>query len=170
MVIRKYSNDEYSNPKLQSAYEIFEANDLIVISGPRRSGKTTMVMRLLLPHAQDIDRCLVLTNPSDWKHVNVEYNNIVIIEDFCGKWSYDREMASQWLHKFDTIQACVEEGKIKVLITCCDENLQKCWDENMWHELLETSIHIETVETDRKLNFCGPKGYVASRSSVDEGQ
>ena len=97
--------------------------------------------------------------------INVFY----VLLHSCGKCSYDREMASQWLNKFDTIQACVEEGKIRVMITCCDENLQQCWDEKVWHELLELSIHVDAVENDRTLTFFGPKGYVSHCSSVDKG-
>ncbi|XP_060570397.1 uncharacterized protein LOC132728742 [Ruditapes philippinarum] len=100
----------------ENALEEFRSKKVIVISGPRCSGKTTLALSLLSSY-QD-GHYLILTEPDDLSCVRFGVTCVVIIEDLGGKYMFEMSIIQKWLRKLDMLYSAVKDGKLNVIITC----------------------------------------------------
>lgn len=120
----------------------FKQNKMIVITGPRRSGKTSLAVALLASSCP-LSHSRVLFEPSDVKTLDLKSPCLVVIDDFAGKYRYEMDDVSKWFKAFDYLYYGTKSGKIKVIITCEKGKLEKCCKEVEAHSLLEHQVCIE---------------------------
>jgi energy-coupling factor transporter ATP-binding protein EcfA2 len=124
---------------LENALEAFRSKKVIVIFGPRGSGKTTLALSLLSSY-QD-GHYLILTEPDDLSCIGFGVTCVVIIEDLGGKYSFEMSVIQKWLRKFDMLYSAIKDGKLNVIITCLTDRLSLCVHESK-HPMLETVIEL----------------------------
>lgn len=135
----KYTDDN----TILSAETMFRRKKILIICGPRECGKTTLALHLL-KHYQE-GHYLIITEPEDFAHVRFGVTCVVLLEDLCGKYDYDRHVAFKWFRKFDVICSLVKQGKLNVVITCDEDMLKKLKKETTGHPLLENVLKLRSI-------------------------
>ncbi|XP_060580204.1 uncharacterized protein LOC132736991 [Ruditapes philippinarum] len=150
----------------ENALEGFRSKKVIVISGPRCSGKTTLALSLLTSY-QD-GHYLILTEPDDLSCVRFGVTCVVIIEDLGGKYSFEKSVIQKWLRKFDMLYSAVKDGKLNVIITCLTDRLLSCVHDSK-HPMLETVIELPkdcSVEIKKESSTDGNSVVYAGISTI----
>ncbi|XP_053398371.1 uncharacterized protein LOC123551372 [Mercenaria mercenaria] len=85
----KISSLQVDKDVLKEAKGKFKAKKAIVLTGPRKCGKTSVAVALASFYKPC--QCLLLTDPYDFKALDFQITCLVIIEDFTGKYCYDKK-------------------------------------------------------------------------------
>ena len=99
------------------AFEILESKKIVVLSGHPGEGKTSMAKHILKRYPSD--RCINLTEPEDWKHIDFSLDLIdaILIDDIFGSGVLDENLVKQWERKLADLSKIIKEKEIKVVLT-----------------------------------------------------
>ncbi|KAL3836864.1 hypothetical protein ACJMK2_022275 [Sinanodonta woodiana] len=131
------------------AGKLLEEKRSIVIKGNPGEGKTTIAFDLI-DNEKYRDRRVVVYSPRDWKTVDTDWVDIVVLEDILGKYDLDSSCLQEWMVYLPTIQEHVDAGKLQVIITTRADILEKAYS-NV--ELLKLfSDHLSLTLSSKNLN------------------
>ena len=99
------------------ALEILESENIVILSGHPGEGKTTMAKHLLTRFRTD--RCINLSEPKDWKHIDFSLNLIdaILIDDIFGSGVLDENLVKNWERKLKDMSKIIKKKYIYVIIT-----------------------------------------------------
>ncbi|XP_053392246.1 uncharacterized protein LOC128554938 [Mercenaria mercenaria] len=118
----------------------FKANKAVVLTGPKKCGKTSFAVAIASSY--DPSQCILLTEPNDFKTIDLQNTCLVIIDEFTGKYCYDKKDVYKWYSMFDHLYNATTAGQMNVIITCEKSKLDKCCDEVSPHPLLEHRVNM----------------------------
>ncbi|KAL3857957.1 hypothetical protein ACJMK2_012581 [Sinanodonta woodiana] len=107
--------------------KLLEEKRSIVIKGNPGEGKTTMSLHLIDNEKYE-DKRVVLHSADDWKTVDMEHVNIIVLEDVFGKYYFDHGLLLKWMVYLPTIQEHVNGGRLHVIVTSRVDILSKAKD------------------------------------------
>ncbi|XP_053381873.1 uncharacterized protein LOC123540355 [Mercenaria mercenaria] len=116
----------------------FKANKAIVLTGPKKCGKTSVAVALASSY--EPSQCLLLTEPNDFKKIDLKNTCLVIIEEFAGEYCYSKEDVYKWYSMFNHVYNAITSGQMNAIITCEKGKLEKCCVEISPHPLLEHRV------------------------------
>ncbi|XP_045181235.2 uncharacterized protein LOC123540347 [Mercenaria mercenaria] len=116
----------------------FRANKAIALTGPKKCGKTSVAVATASSY--DPSQCILLTEPNDFKTIDLKNTCLVIIDEFAGKYCYDEKDVYKWYSMFDHLYNAITAGQMNVIITCEKSKLDKSCDEVSPHPLLEHRV------------------------------
>lgn len=125
---------------LKKAEEIFRQQNFVVCVGELACGRSALAV-----HLAKLNRshsCIIVTEPDEFKYVELGKTDVLVILDFAGRFRYDEAKVYKWLEKFDLLYDAVQNGILSVIITCQESRLRMCRDEAASHIILEHTIHI----------------------------
>ncbi|KAL3836852.1 hypothetical protein ACJMK2_022263 [Sinanodonta woodiana] len=131
------------------AEKLLEKNGSIVIKGNPGEGKTTIALRLI-DNEMYRERRVVVNSPGDWKTVDIDWVDIVVLEDILGKYDLDPIRLQEWMVYLPTIQEHVDAGKLQVIITTRTDILVKAYPK-FW-SLKLFSDHLSLTLSSQNLN------------------
>ncbi|KAL3857951.1 hypothetical protein ACJMK2_012576 [Sinanodonta woodiana] len=111
----------------ETAKKLLEEKRSIVIKGNPGEGKTTMSL-ILIENEKYEDKRVVLHSADDWKTVDMEHVDIVVLEDVFGKYDFDHGLLQKWMVYLPTIQEHVDGGRLQVIVTSRVDILSKAKD------------------------------------------
>ena len=99
------------------ALEILESKKIVILSGHPGEGKTSMANHLLKRYPAG--RCINLTEPKQWDHLDFSLNLIdaILIDDIFGSGVLDENLVKQWRGKLDDMSRIVKGKNVNVVIT-----------------------------------------------------
>jgi hypothetical protein len=104
-----------------------------------------------LTSAYETAQCLLLNKPNNIIYIDFKNICLVIIDEFAGKYRYDKNEVCEWYETFDHLYRAVIAGKLNVLITCEKGKLEKCINEIGRHAILDHVVEIPLQTTVVKL-------------------
>ncbi|XP_053382765.1 uncharacterized protein LOC123540354 isoform X2 [Mercenaria mercenaria] len=116
----------------------FKANKAVVLTGPKKCGKTSVAVALASSY--DPSQCILLTEPNDFKTIDLRNTCLVIIDEFAGEYCYSKEDVYKWYSMFNHVYNAITAGKMNAIITCEKGKLEKCCVEISPHPLLEHRV------------------------------
>ncbi|XP_060571337.1 uncharacterized protein LOC132729571 [Ruditapes philippinarum] len=132
----------YVDPEmLKAAKTKMEENKSVIIIGNPASGKTSLAVALAASYERS--KVLLLTSPDQVQHVNYNKTHLVIIEDFAGKYNFDKVQACNWYRKLDLLKLMTSAGKLNLIVTCDKEQLKMCMDKIAIHLLFEHRVDLQ---------------------------
>ncbi|KAK3586375.1 hypothetical protein CHS0354_000899 [Potamilus streckersoni] len=108
----------------EKAKKLLEEKRSVVIKGNPGEGKTTTALHLIDNEIYS-DRRAVVYSPTDWKMVDTDWVDIIVIEDMFGQSDLDPDRLEKWMVYLPTIQEHVDAGKLQVIITTRVDILSK---------------------------------------------
>ncbi|KAK3599114.1 hypothetical protein CHS0354_016372 [Potamilus streckersoni] len=108
------------------AKTLLERNRSVVIKGNPGEGKTTTALHLIDNEIYR-DKRVVLNYPKEWKKVDTDSVDIVVIEDIFGQFDLDPARLQEWIVYLPTIQEHIDVGKISVIVTTRVDILLKAY-------------------------------------------
>ncbi|KAL3857962.1 hypothetical protein ACJMK2_012586 [Sinanodonta woodiana] len=111
----------------EKAKKLLDEKRSIVIKGNPGEGKTTMSLHLIDNEKYE-DKHVVLYSADDWKTVDMEHVDIVVLEDVFGKYDFDHGLLLKWMVYLPTIQEHVDGGSLQVIVTSRVDILSKAKD------------------------------------------
>ncbi|XP_053388800.1 uncharacterized protein LOC128551887 isoform X2 [Mercenaria mercenaria] len=129
---------EVNEALLQNADNRLKVQRVVIITGKRKSGKTTMAMELIKLIGTD-KNILMLDDASQLDQLNYENTEAIVIEDIGGVRPFDELQVKTWANKFETLYSLAVYGKIKIIITIDEELFDKVFKECR-HPLFAKSI------------------------------
>ncbi|XP_053397395.1 uncharacterized protein LOC123551881 isoform X1 [Mercenaria mercenaria] len=137
---------EYKNVQLmQKAKMKFNDNKVLVICGPKGSGKTTLAISLLKAY-QD-ENFLLLTEPEELKYVRQTDTLAILIENLAGYMKFDETEANKWFRKFDLLNAAVMDGCWRIVITM-QQGIFGEWSKLLpKHPLLDSAVQLSRTRS-----------------------
>ncbi|KAL3857958.1 hypothetical protein ACJMK2_012582 [Sinanodonta woodiana] len=111
----------------EKAKKLLEEKRSIVIKGNPGEGKTTMSL-ILIENEKYKDKRVVLHSADDWKTVDMEHVNIIVLDDVFGKYDFDHGLLLKWMVYLPTIQEHVDGGRLQVIVTSRVDILSKAKD------------------------------------------
>ncbi|KAK3588340.1 hypothetical protein CHS0354_040099 [Potamilus streckersoni] len=118
----------------EEAKKLLEGKRSIVIRGNPGEGKTTTAL-YLIDNEIHKNRRVVLYSPQDWKTVDTEWVDIVVLEDIFGKFDLDSGRLQEWMVYLPTVEDHHDAGKLQVIITTRDDILLKAYSMLGSHKL-----------------------------------
>ncbi|KAL3836869.1 hypothetical protein ACJMK2_022278 [Sinanodonta woodiana] len=131
------------------AEKLLEKNGSIVIKGNPGEGKTTIALHLI-DNEMYRDRRVVVNSPGDWKTVDTDWVDIVVLEDIFGKYDLDPSCLQEWMVYLPTIQEHIDAGKLQVIITTRTDILVKAYPK--FGSLKLFSDHLSLTLSSQNLN------------------
>ncbi|KAL3836848.1 hypothetical protein ACJMK2_022261 [Sinanodonta woodiana] len=108
------------------ARKLLKEKRSVVIKGNPGEGKTTIAFDLI-DNEMYRERRVVVYRPTDWKTVDTDWVDIVVLEDIFGKYDLDPSCLQEWMVYLPTIQEHVDTGKLQVIITTRADILVKAF-------------------------------------------
>ncbi|XP_053392244.1 uncharacterized protein LOC128554936 [Mercenaria mercenaria] len=136
----RISSSQVDEEILRKARLKFKSNKAIVLTGPKKCGKTSVAVALASSY--DPSQCILLTESNDFKTIDLKNTCLVIIDEFAGKYCYDEKDVYKWYSMFDHLYNTITAGQMNVIITCEKSKLDKCCDEVSPHPVLEHRVSI----------------------------
>ncbi|XP_053391879.1 uncharacterized protein LOC128554620 isoform X1 [Mercenaria mercenaria] len=118
------SSSQENESVIKEARDKFKAKKAIVLTGPRKCGKTSVAVALASSYQPS--QCSLLTKPSDFLKIDFQNICLIIIDEFAGKYCYDEKTIYNWLSMFDHLYNAITAGQMNVIITCEKSKLDKC--------------------------------------------
>ncbi|XP_045179277.2 uncharacterized protein LOC123538920 [Mercenaria mercenaria] len=125
---------------MRGAKTEFKAHKSVVLTGPRKSGKTSLAVELAASY--NPLQVLLLAYPEQVQHVDHNRTHLIIIDDFAGKYGFDKIQIWNWYKTFDLLHIMKTAGKLNIIITCDKQQLEKCMNEIGPHPLLEHTMEL----------------------------
>ena len=145
MYVKRYTDVNLSHAKvMDEAKATLKRSKVLVLTGPRKCGKTTIALTLASGYQKN--HFLVLNKPDDMKLIRIGKICLVLVEDYAGKYHYDEVQTQAWLKEFELLYSAVCSGKLNVIITCDERFLLKCKEENDSHPLLQNPVVLKPVQ------------------------
>ncbi|XP_053391028.1 uncharacterized protein LOC128553862 isoform X2 [Mercenaria mercenaria] len=142
------SSSQVNESVIKEARDKFKAKKAIVVTGPGKCGKTSVAVALASSYQPS--QCSLLTEPSDFKKIDLQNICLIIIDEFAGKHCYDKKNVCKWYNMFDHLNNVITEGQMNVIITCEKSKLDKCCDEVSPHPVLEHRVSMPERTIDIK--------------------
>jgi cytidylate kinase len=141
-IVDNYSKNiaTIDHAKLEAARELLRRHRMVAISGPAKSGKTSMSVALAKSYMPG--EVLFLHSPDDIRSVDFQTTLLVVIDDFGGKHRFDWMEVNRWLACFDLLHEAVTAGKLNVVVTCETKKLQNCIKKVAMHPLLSYQLQL----------------------------
>ncbi|XP_060601593.1 uncharacterized protein LOC132754861 isoform X15 [Ruditapes philippinarum] len=130
---------------LKTAKEKFKTGKAVVLTGHKKSGKTSVAVALA--SAYESSQCLLLKEPNDVNYIDLTNICLVIIDEFAGKYRYEENGVYKWYNMFDHLYRAVIAENFNVVITCEKGNLEKCINEIGRHAILDHVVEIPLQTT-----------------------
>ncbi|XP_053382840.1 uncharacterized protein LOC123539750 isoform X2 [Mercenaria mercenaria] len=130
---------------IKEARHKFKAKKAVVLTGPRKCGKTSVAVALASSYQPS--QCSLLTEPNDFKKIDFQSICLVIIEEFAGKYCYDEKDVYKWYSMFDHLYNAITAGQMNVIITCEKSKLDKCCTEISSHPVLNHRVEMSARTT-----------------------
>ncbi|KAL3836865.1 hypothetical protein ACJMK2_022276 [Sinanodonta woodiana] len=121
----------------------------VVIRGNPGEGKTTIALHLI-DNEKYRDRRVVVYSPRDWKTVDTDWVDIVVLEDILGKYDLDPSRLQEWMVYLPTIQEHVDAGNLQVIIIIRTDILEKAFSKLRPLKLF--SDHLSLTLSSKNLN------------------
>ncbi|XP_053405848.1 uncharacterized protein LOC128559023 [Mercenaria mercenaria] len=128
---------------MKAAKDKFKVHKSVVLVGPPRCGKTSLAVALAASYQPS--QVLLLTYPEQVQHVDQNRTDLVMIEDFAGKYGFNKIQICDWYKTFEILHVMKSAGKLNIILTCDKQKFKKCTEKIAAHPLLE-----HTVELKRK--------------------
>ncbi|XP_060601585.1 uncharacterized protein LOC132754861 isoform X9 [Ruditapes philippinarum] len=125
---------------LKTAKEKFKTCKAIVLTGPKKCGKTSIAVALT--SAYETAQCLLLNKPNNIIYIDFKNICLVIIDEFAGKYRYDKNEVCEWYETFDHLYRAVIARNLNVVITCEKGKLEKCINEIGRHAILDHVVDV----------------------------
>ncbi|XP_060601586.1 uncharacterized protein LOC132754861 isoform X10 [Ruditapes philippinarum] len=134
---------------IKTAKKKFKACKAIVLTGPKKNGKTSVAVALASVY--ESSQCLLLKKPSDVNYIDFTNSCLVIIDEFAGKYRYEKNDVYEWYNMFDHLYRAVIAGNFNVVITCEKGKLENCINEIGRHAILDHVVEVPLQTTFVKL-------------------
>ncbi|XP_060598384.1 uncharacterized protein LOC132752119 isoform X2 [Ruditapes philippinarum] len=122
------------------AKEKFKTGKAVVLTGPKKCGKTSVAVKLA--SAYESSQCLLLKKPNDVNYIDLTNICLVIIDEFAGKYRYEKNDVYKWYNMFDHLYRAVMAGNFNMVITCEKGKLEKCINEIGRHAILDHVVDV----------------------------
>ncbi|WAR30624.1 hypothetical protein MAR_033166, partial [Mya arenaria] len=120
-----------------------EENHLAVVVGYGESAYLSTVLYAIKQSEYEPKLCVLLTDPSDWIHVDPDDVKLVVFKDPFGISECDENKATAMFNKLDDIQNSCEDSNMDVIIASKGEILNAAMrDLGKTHEILEDQIKV----------------------------
>ncbi|XP_053392245.1 uncharacterized protein LOC128554937 [Mercenaria mercenaria] len=126
----------------------FKACKAIVLTGPKKCGKTSVAVALASSY--EPSQCVLLAEPNDFKTTDLKNTCLVIIDEFAGQYCYSKEDVYKWYSMFNHVYNAITAGQMNAIITCERSKLDKCCVEISPHPLLEHRVDMPERTTTIK--------------------
>ncbi|XP_053382838.1 uncharacterized protein LOC128546052 isoform X2 [Mercenaria mercenaria] len=139
------SSSQVDESVIKEARHKFKAKKAVVLTGPRKCGKTSVAVALASSYQPS--QCSLLTEPNDFKKIDFQNICLIIIEEFAGKYCYDEKDVYKWYSMFDHMYNAITAGQMNVIITCEKSKLDKCCTEISSHPVLNHRVEMSARTT-----------------------
>ncbi|XP_053391025.1 uncharacterized protein LOC128553860 isoform X2 [Mercenaria mercenaria] len=134
----RISSRQVDEEILRKTRHKFKANKAIVLTGPKKCGKTSVAVAIASSY--NPSQCILLTEPNDFKMIDLKNTCLVIIDEFAGEYCYSKEDVYKWYSMFNHVYNAITSGQMNAIITCEKGKLDKCCMEISPHPLLEHRV------------------------------
>ncbi|XP_060558532.1 uncharacterized protein LOC132718814 isoform X2 [Ruditapes philippinarum] len=124
----------------KTAKEKFKTGKAVVLTGPKKCGKTSVAVALA--SAYESSQCLLLKKPNDVNYIDLTNICLVIIDEFAGKYRYEENDVYKWYNMFDHLYRAVIAGNFNMVLTCEKGKLEKCINEIGRHAILDHVVDV----------------------------
>jgi energy-coupling factor transporter ATP-binding protein EcfA2 len=156
--VNKINSCQVDEEILKKAKKSFQKYKAILLTGRKKSGKTSIAVALASVYKEQ--ECLLLKKPHDIDKIDFPNICLVIIDEFAGKYRYEENEAYEWYNMFDLLYNTVVAGQLNVIITCEKGKLDKCINEIGRHAILDHVVDVplqkavvKSEATERKSNI-----------------
>ena len=140
----------YHTEKLKTALERFESRNTILLYGRAGEGKSTtafeMVKCLTENKEISLERCVMLSDPDDFKEIKSTEVDLILVDDIFGKHNTEANKLLGWENHFDTLKSFVFGQNIR-LIACSRKHIyMECKETIEDIELFANAIELNSAE------------------------
>ncbi|XP_053405819.1 uncharacterized protein LOC123535957 isoform X1 [Mercenaria mercenaria] len=150
---------------LKAAKDKFKVYKSVVLVGPPGCGKTSLAIALAASHQPS--QVLLLAHPEQVQHVDQNRTHLVIIEDFAGKYEYNKTNICNWYKTFDLLHVMKSAGKLNIILTCDKQKFKKCTEKIATHPLLEHTVELRRKNVLVKQEISNTKVNLAQTVTVE---
>ncbi|KAK3588813.1 hypothetical protein CHS0354_028461 [Potamilus streckersoni] len=121
----------------------------VVLVGHSGDGKSANALYLLQEFSVP-GRRLILHSTYDWRAINLEKVDFLLIEDLAGRFGLDEGMFHKWNTHMEEIDTCVKNGKLRIIITIGLTIMLQIWDKVKNYHIFMTNskVNLSSDELD----------------------
>ncbi|KAL3886703.1 hypothetical protein ACJMK2_026682 [Sinanodonta woodiana] len=135
----------------KAAMTALRTTGCVVLVGHSGNGKTANALYLLQEFSLP-GRRLILHNSYDWRALNLEKMDLILIEDMAGRFDLDEGMFLKWNMHMEEIDTYVRNGKLRIVITISLTVMRHIWDKVKNYNIFmtESRVTLSSDELDKE--------------------
>ena len=136
--------------KMEEARKHLSESYSVFLFGSAGEGKTTAAFRIAKSLVDDkiinLDRCAIIYEPDDLKHIKSRDVDLFLIDDIFGKHNAEASKLTLWRKWFDTFQVFVGSRKTRIIFGSRMHIYTECQRELDGYEVFSRTVELNSAE------------------------